>query len=343
MTSPDPTRIAPLVRSEADGPLPEEQTVSMSPAGRPSLAIRLFGSIEVHVGGSPIPPLRTRKGEWLLALLVLRAGAEVRREWLAGLLWPEAPESRALGSLRRSLNDVRRALGEAVGRLRSPTARTLAVDLMDAEVDVLAFDAAIARGDEPALEHATTLYRGPLLRECPEAWVFEERVPREQSYLRALETLAEWALERGQPSAAEAYLRRAVAVDPLRESAQRALMQALAAAGGYAAALLSYRELRARLHRDLNAEPDPETTTLFEQIRTRARTRPFSTRVGSDTWFARDTGIGSERDRAEESSLARLAGQASGGVSLLARHNLPLSLTSFVGRETEVAELHRLL
>jgi hypothetical protein len=84
MISPEPTQIAALVRSEADGPLPEERTVSPLPAGRPSLAIRLFGAMEVHVGGSPIPPLRTRKGEWLLALLALKAGAGVRREWLDG-------------------------------------------------------------------------------------------------------------------------------------------------------------------------------------------------------------------------------------------------------------------
>jgi predicted ATPase/class 3 adenylate cyclase len=62
-----------------------------------------------------------------------------------------------------------------------------------------------------------------------------------------------------------------VAVDPLRESAQRALMQALAAGGNYAAALLTYRELRLLLHRELNAQPDPETQALFEQLRAEAR------------------------------------------------------------------------
>jgi predicted ATPase/class 3 adenylate cyclase len=65
--------------------------------------------------------------------------------------------------------------------------------------------------------------------------------------------------------------RRAVAADPLRESAQRALMQALAAGGNDAAALLTYRELRVLLHRELNAEPDPETQALFQQIRAEAR------------------------------------------------------------------------
>ena len=77
----------------------------------------------------------------------------------------------------------------------------------------------------------------------------------------------------GIAAAAERHLRRAVAVDPLRERAQRALMQALAAGGNYAAALLAYRELRLRLHRELNAEPDPETQALFSSSAPRRGTK----------------------------------------------------------------------
>src|SRR5262249_3783854 len=59
-------------------------------------------------------------------------------------------------------------------------------------------------------------------------------------------------------------------------TAHRALMQALASSGNYAAAALVYRELRLLLHRDLNAEPDPETTALFERLRAEARNRATS-------------------------------------------------------------------
>jgi DNA-binding SARP family transcriptional activator len=70
---------------------------------------------------------------------------------------------------------------------------------------------------------------------------------------------------------AEGYLRRAVAVDPSREGAQRELMRALAVSGSYAAALQTYRELRLHLHRELNAEPDPQARALFDQIRSATR------------------------------------------------------------------------
>ena len=50
----------------------------------------------------------------------------MEREWLAGLLWPEAASSSGLNSLRNCLSDLRQALGTEAGRLRSPTPRTLA-------------------------------------------------------------------------------------------------------------------------------------------------------------------------------------------------------------------------
>jgi predicted ATPase/DNA-binding SARP family transcriptional activator len=232
------------------------------------LTLRLFGSFEVHLHGKPLPRLRTRKGQWLLALLAMRPGAEVERDWLGSLLWPASTGSQAL---RNSLTDLRRALGEEAGRLRSATSQTLCLDLAGGEVDVVAFDAAIARGDASSLEAAVSLYRGPLLEGCGEEWVVEERQAREQAYLGALERLAGAALGSGDLAATEHYLRRVVSVDPLRESAQRALMQALASGGSCSAALLTYRELRLRLQRELNTAPDPETQALFAQIRAEAR------------------------------------------------------------------------
>src|SRR5262249_12062981 len=159
--------------------------------------------------------------------------------------------SQAAYNLRRSLTDLRHALGREAHRLRSPTPHTLRLDLTGADVDLLAFDAAIARGEEPALARAVALYRGPLLEGCAEAWVVPEREAREQAYLAALERLAAGAMARGERAAAECWLRQAVGVDPLRETAQRALMQALVAGGNTAAAVLAYRELRLLLHREL--------------------------------------------------------------------------------------------
>jgi non-specific serine/threonine protein kinase len=156
------------------------------------------------------------------------------------------------------------------------------------------------------------LYAGPLLEGCPEEWAFQERREREEAYLAALERLAGEAQARGDTAAAERYLRRAAAVDPLRESAQRALMQALSEGGSYAAALEVYRELRLRLYRELNAQPDPETAALFERIRSQAQQRAAAPRPSAST-------------------LPK------------PRHNLPAPLTRFIGREREIRDVCGLL
>src|SRR5262249_23921866 len=143
-------------------------SVTTTTDGFAPLAIHLFGPVDVVVRGERLAQLRTRKVGWLLALLALRGGREIERAWLAALLWPDSAVG--AGTLRRSLNDVRRVLGTEAGRLQGPTHQSLRLDLTDAFVDVLAFDRAIAWGDLAALEQAVSLYRRPFLEGCDEEW-----------------------------------------------------------------------------------------------------------------------------------------------------------------------------
>src|SRR5213596_1723717 len=108
---------------------------SMTERSSPLLTLRLFGPFEALVNGQPLPRLRTRKGQWLLALLALRSGRAVERDWLAGMLWPESVERAAFASLRSSLLDLRKAMGPAAVRLQSPSARTLLLELSSAATD----------------------------------------------------------------------------------------------------------------------------------------------------------------------------------------------------------------
>jgi predicted ATPase/DNA-binding SARP family transcriptional activator len=290
-----------------------------------SLTLRLFGPFDARVNGAPLARLRTHKGEWLLALLALRAGGHVERGWLADTLWPESIHRHALYNLRRTLTDLRCALGESATRLSCPTSQTLCLDLPAPAVDVLAFDAAIVDGSRSALERAVRLYRGPLLEGCAEPWAFQERQIRERGFLDALECLAAAAQARGDAAPGEQYLRRALSVDPLRESACRALMALLAESGRSAAATELYRDLRLLLHRELNAAPDPETTALYERLRGDNR-RAASARLAPP-------------GRAVLPSLASSLGLRESQ----RRSNLPSILTRFVGREKERAVVREIL
>jgi predicted ATPase/DNA-binding SARP family transcriptional activator len=288
--------------------------------------------MDVRVAGRPLPRLHSRKGQWLLALLALRHGDEVLRDWLAGVLWPETPQRQALFYLRKSLAELRRALGGEGQRLQSPTARSLRLDLAGAWTDLLQFDAAIAhaarghpRGEPEPLRRAVALYRGPLLEGCAEEWVHAEREAREQACLRARESLAAEASARGDHAAAVAQLRAVVRVEPLRESAHRALMQALASLGDLAAVTHAYRDLRLLLHRELSAAPSPETTALYEQIQAEAK-EWANGRMGE--WESRSCGL-----HLSHSPIHPFAH------SPTPARRLPVPLSELVGREQEVEDV----
>jgi DNA-binding SARP family transcriptional activator len=241
----------------------------MVPQSLPSaMEIRLFGAFDVRIGAVPLPHLRTRKGNYLLALLVLRRGRAMARDWLCGKLWPDSLMEQARGNLRRTLTDLRCALGPEARRLWAPLPDTLCFDLTDVAVDVLRFDEAVLpAGNEADLTAAVALYGGLLLEGWEEEWVMAERSTRQEAYLRCLTTLARHALERGDPVSATVSLRKAIAADPLRETVQRDLMVALVRAGDHAGALQTYRALNDCLSREWGAVPGAETTALYQALR----------------------------------------------------------------------------
>ena len=246
-------------------------TVTTSAFPSTPLTITLFGPMQVRIHDRPLPHLRSRKALWLLALLALRHGLPVEREWLAGTLWPDTDQSQASTYLSVILSELRRALGDQSAHLQSPSRRTLSLALEGANIDVVSFDAAILSKKPEGLKQAVALYRAPLLEDCAEEWVGQERNIREQDCLLALQILADVALAAGDPAAAIDYCRRAVSLDPWREGARRGWMEALAKSGDRNAALQVYREYVEWLHTDPSAVPDEETSALYHRLRTEAR------------------------------------------------------------------------
>jgi predicted ATPase/DNA-binding SARP family transcriptional activator len=280
------------------------------------LTILLLGPMQVLVHGRPLPHMRSRKAFWLLALLSLRDGRPVDREWLAGTLWPDVTQERSATNLRVVLSELRRALGSEGRRLQSPGRHTLALDLTGADVDLRTFDAAINSKKLEALKQAVALYRGPLLEDCAEEWVGQERSVREQDCLLALQTLADAALATGSYDAAAAYCRRARGMDPWGEATLRRLMEALAKSGDRNAALHVYRQHAEFLRSDPRAVPDEETSALYTRLRAEAR-------QGSRTPAA---------STAEPAVLKAAA-------TLRVSSYLPHPLTDLIGREQERFEV----
>ncbi len=233
----------------------------------PQVCFYLFGPFQCTVRDTPLPPLPTRRESQLLALLLLNTRGESERDWLATTIWPDSMLSQARAYLRISLTRIRHALGSEAYRILSPTPRTLKLDLTDAFVDLHQFERFMKQGTEESIDQAVSLYKGKLLDGWEEIWIYPDRERVAQEVLTGLDKLAASEMENGNPSRSAVYLRKAIALDGLRESSVRALMQALAKQGDFGAALLEYERLCKRLENHQPAKPSPETTALFDSIR----------------------------------------------------------------------------
>lgn len=238
-------------------------------------SLRLLGGASIEGEQGPLDgPATQRHRLALLALLAVAHPTGLRREKLAGYLWPERSGRRARNLLSQAVHAVRKAAGRGAVVSSGDELR------LDAEIlpaDVVAFDAAISAGEH---ERAAALHAGPFLDGffLPDAPAFERWAERERRRLRrayrgALEELATAAASRGDRRAAVEWWRRVGAVDPYSGRVTLRLMEALEVAGDRAAALEQARIHARLIEEELGAEPDPAIEALAERIRKEPRAR----------------------------------------------------------------------
>jgi DNA-binding SARP family transcriptional activator/pimeloyl-ACP methyl ester carboxylesterase/class 3 adenylate cyclase len=241
------------------------------------LSLRLLGGLRAqHGSGRPLA-IRRKKAQALLAYLALHPGAASSRDALAGLLWSGTGDEHARHNLRQTLFALRQAIapdpfiveGGLVGLRESAV-----------HVDVPAFERAVGRGTREALREAAALYRGELLEglrvdEAPfDDWLATERQRLRELALTALERLLALDLTAGALEQAVATGLRLLALDPLRESAHRTLMDAYVRQGRRTAALRQYQRCAEALQRELGVAPEAATTRRFREIQTETPPEP---------------------------------------------------------------------
>lgn len=251
----------------------------------PSLHLFLLGPPRIERDGQAVY-IERHKALALLAYLAV-AGAAQRRDALAALFWPEHDQSQARAGLRRSLSALNTALtGEFL------TANRESIGLADGGlwVDVSHFRRLLAacRGHGhtesevcpvclPLLAEAAALYRGDFLagfslRDSADFddWQFFQAESLRRELAGSLERLARGHSVRREFVTAIGYARRWVALDPLHEPAQCALIALYARAGQRAAALRQYAECARVLERELGAPPQPATAQLYATVKENA-------------------------------------------------------------------------
>jgi DNA-binding SARP family transcriptional activator len=232
------------------------------------LRARLFGALSAEVDGRSVPAVPGFKARSLFAYLLVHPGPHPRVR-LAGLFWPDLPDTRARASLRVALFALRRTLEGVHGARYLVTDRIsagIAADL-PRDIDVERFDELLAGGDPAALAEAAALHRGPLLSDLPDEWVLAAQDDYRLRVAGACERLGDHAEEAGDLAAAADWARRAVGFEPLRESGHRALISRLSEAGRPAEALAAYRKCTAVLSTELRVEAFPDAHTVSVETR----------------------------------------------------------------------------
>ncbi len=293
------------------------------------LSIDVLGPLNVSLGGTPITALESVKVRALLAYLAVESSQAHSRQALVGLLWPDYTEESARHSLRQALFNLRSALGDPAADppfLRINRDQIQFNRESDYELDLERFnhyfftsadnlplcteDCAVHASN---LEEMVRLYRGEFLHHLMvvdssefEDWLLVQRECLHQRVLTAHAYLANYYELHADFNNARRHASRQLELDPWREEAHRQLMRALAMDGQRSAALAQYETCKRVLADELDVEPAEETRQLYEQVR-----------LGELS-----------RERLQGSSLPSKP-----------TNNLPLQLTPFIGRETELVEL----
>ncbi|MEU4391602.1 BTAD domain-containing putative transcriptional regulator [Kribbella sp. NPDC023855] len=274
------------------------------------MRIRLLGTFEVRTddGLADVPGARLRG---LLVALALEPGRVVSKASLVDWIWGEHPPAEAANALQRLASRLRKVLPAGVIE-GSPGGYRLTIE-SDA-VDALRFERLVGEARDqadslrvPLLREALGLWRGAALQDVglEDSEAFDAVVTRlERLRLEALEDRFEAEVSVGNGAEVVPELTDLVAAYPVRERLAAALMRALVAAGRKTEALLAYEKTREALADALGVDPSPELSALHVAL-------------------LRDE-VGQQREDNRKT-------------------NVRAELTSFVGRDADVALVRELV
>jgi len=291
------------------------------------LCITLLGAFQATLDGEDLSSFNTDKVRALLAYLAVEAQRPHRREFLAGLLWSDQAEKKALHNLRQSLSTLRKILKEDQTQTPFLLVNRETIQFnpesnywLDTAEFKFALDHGLPQNQQGKiqkrpnirrLQYALSLYQGNfldqfILKGGPlfDDWAIIQRELLTRQAIEVMCTLIDYHERREEFEKACKIAEQIVSIIPWEENAHRVVMRMLAQAGQWSAVEVQYQNNQRYLEDELGVDPSEETLALLEEIRRNAK---------------------------ENKALAaRFSGYP---------HNLPLEATPFVGRKHEMIAL----
>jgi DNA-binding SARP family transcriptional activator len=230
----------------------------------PQVELRVLGGFQLLRGGQPVDvPGAARQ---LLAFLATAQTSSGQRAHVAGSIWPEIPEERALGRLRTALWQLSRAGLAPLDHDRQSVrlASAVRVDLDEAK-DVARRLIRAGEDASPADCRCRLLYRD-ILPDWYDDWLVMARERHLDPRLHALEIACERLAALGWYGEATQAGLAAVAAEPLRESSHRSLIRAYLAEGNAIVALRQFERFQEHARRELGADPSEQMASLVRDI-----------------------------------------------------------------------------
>ncbi|MFF4346182.1 BTAD domain-containing putative transcriptional regulator [Streptomyces sp. NPDC001530] len=227
----------------------------------PLLRLCLLGGFRLEYGAAAVDVCAG--GRRLLAYLGLHRHAS--RSVLAGTLWPDVTEERAHGSLRTTLWRLHRGRRPLVHSDQDTLSLADAVSVdahafTESALRIVRVPGSGAHGEELP---RYLLYDGDLLPGWDEDWVLFERERLRQLRLHALDVLAAQLIAQGRHALALEAALESVRIEPLRESAHRAVVAVHLAENNVVEAIRHYCAFSCLLHEELGVEPSAHFTSML--------------------------------------------------------------------------------
>lgn len=278
------------------------------------LEVRLLGMFEVKYKKKTVS-VSSRPAQSLFAYLILNAGTSHRREKLAGMLWPDSLEETARDNLRHALWRIRKALGSSAST-RFLHADDLTISFK-ATADYWLDTAALEKLDDGASVDESmavlSAYQGELLPGFYDDWVVLEREHLYSLFEHHMARLMSLLRDEKRWLDILDWAERWISLGQKPEPAYRALMSAHAAKGDMSKVAATYGRCERSL-KEFGIEPSEQTRTLYIRLK-----------EGKET-FEPGPVIPEKEKRTDAPKT-----------------NLPVPLTSFIGREREVEQIIKLL
>lgn len=247
--------------------------LSESPWENGQVRIGMLGPLEVRTDDGVLADVPGARLRGLLIALALEPGRIVPKARLIDWIWGESPPSEAANALQRLVSRLRKALPKGLVE-GLPDGYRLMVD--PDVVDAVRFERLVGQasiGEGPRrirlLREAVELWRGAAMQDVglPDSGAFDAAVARlEGLRLTAMEDQLDAEISVGHGVGMVAELTGLVAAHPLRERLVAALMRALVAAGRDTEALLVYQRTRESLADALGAGPSPGLSALHSAL-----------------------------------------------------------------------------